>query len=418
MLSTGAAFSAAICSSSPMVDDARGDDRVIAGEGARDVLDASRACRCRPRPSGGRPDGRRAAPPPSPSSCGCARSASRSRARRPCPASSARRSAARTRRGSLAGRPRDEVADGEQMLHQLASRLTIVPTPWSVSSSISSAWWHAAVDDVREADALIDRVGAGAKLGDHALADAFMLDPLAKLGGGQPRDQAGLVLDILEQARRGGQIDDLLRLHRHGDRPRRLVGVDVVGLAVRIRRRPSRRPASARRRAGGGAASARTSVTLPTKPSAESRGVTVSRPASSPDTPTATGSSPASRLIVRDEVAVDLADQHHADDLERLGVGDAKAVAELRLLADPAQHRVDLRPAAMDEHAAHADAAQQQHVLRQRPVGLACRSPRRRASPPPTCRRTGGCRAAPRRGRARFRPELAARHDVLLFSLM
>ena len=31
---------------------------------------------------------------------------------------------------------------------------------------------------------------------------------------------------------------------------------------------------------------------------------------------------------------------------------------------------VDLRPAAMDEHAAHADAAQQQHVLRERAVEL------------------------------------------------
>ena len=78
------------------------------------------------------------------------------------------------------------------------------------------------------------------------------------------------------------------------------------------------------------------------------------------------------RLAVdrRDQVAVDLADQHHADDLQRLGVGDAQAVAELGRLAQPLHHRVDLRAAAMDEHAAHADAAQQQHVLRQRPVEL------------------------------------------------
>ena len=72
----------------------------------------------------------------------------------------------------------------------------------------------------------------------------------------------------------------------------------------------------------------------------------------------------------RDEVAVDLADQHHADDLERLGVGHAKPVLELRLLADAAKHRVDLRPAAMHQHAAHADAPQQQHVLREREVEL------------------------------------------------
>ena len=44
---------------------------------------------------------------------------------------------------------------------------------------------------------------------------------------------------------------------------------------------------------------------------------------------------------------------------------------ELRLLADAAKHRVDLRAAAVDEHAAHADAAQQKHVLRERKVGLA-----------------------------------------------
>ena len=117
--------------------------------------------------------------------------------------------------------------------------------------------------------------------------------------------------------------------------------------------------------------SARTCVTLPTKPSAGSRRRDRQQPG------VLARHADRDRLVAglavdrRDEVAVDLADQHHADDLERLGVGDAKAVLELRLLADAAKHRVDLRPAAMDEHAAHADAAQQQHVLRQREVGLA-----------------------------------------------
>ena len=72
----------------------------------------------------------------------------------------------------------------------------------------------------------------------------------------------------------------------------------------------------------------------------------------------------------RDQVGIDLPDQHHAHDLERLGVGDPEAVPELGLLADAAKHRIDLRPAAVDQHAAHADAAQQQHVLRQREIGL------------------------------------------------
>ena len=96
----------------------------------------------------------------------------------------------------------------------------------------------------------------------------------------------------------------------------------------------------------------------------------ISRPPSSPatrDRDRIVGRFPVDR---GDQIAADLADQHHADDPQRLGVGDAKAVAELRLLAHLLHHRVDLRPAAMDEHAAHADAAQQQHVLRQRAVEL------------------------------------------------
>ena len=54
-----------------------------------------------------------------------------------------------------------------------------------------------------------------------------------------------LVLGVLEQAGRGGQIDDLLRLHRHRDRHRRLVGVDIVGLAggIGADRRDDRRQA-------------------------------------------------------------------------------------------------------------------------------------------------------------------------------
>lgn len=83
------------------------------------------------------------------------------------------------------------------------------------------------------------------------------------------------------------------------------------------------------------------------------------------------------RLAVNggDQIAIDFADQHHADNFQRLGIGHPQPVAELRLLADPAQHRVDLRPAAMHQHAAHPDRAEQQHVLRQRAVafGIDCR---------------------------------------------
>jgi hypothetical protein len=98
--------------------------------------------------------------------------------------------------------------------------------------------------------------------------------------------------------------------------------------------------------------------------------VTVSRPASSPDTPTATGLLQRLAVDRGDKIAVDLADQHHADDLQRLRIGDTQAVAKLGFLADAAHHRVHLGAAAMDQDDAHADTAQQKHVLRQGTVEL------------------------------------------------
>ena len=68
----------------------------------------------------------------------------------------------------------------------------------------------------------------------------------------------------------------------------------------------------------------------------------------------------------RHDVAVDLADQDHAGDVEGLGVGDAQAVAELRLHAEPAHQLADLRAAAVHDHRPDADRAQQHDVVRER----------------------------------------------------
>ena len=40
-----------------------------------------------------------------------------------------------------------------------------------------------------------------------------------------------------------------------------------------------------------------------------------------------------------DQLALHLADEHHPDDVHRLGGGDAQAAAELRLDAEPVEHR-------------------------------------------------------------------------------
>ncbi len=50
-----------------------------------------------------------------------------------------------------------------------------------------------------------------------------------------------------------------------------------------------------------------------------------------------------------DELATDLPDQHHPDDVHRLRRGDPQAAAELRLDAEPLEHRGDLRTAAVHD---------------------------------------------------------------------
>ena len=55
------------------------------------------------------------------------------------------------------------------------------------------------------------------------------------------------------------------------------------------------------------------------------------------------------------DVAVDLAHQHHAGDVEGVGVGDPQPVEELGLLAQALHELADLGPAAVDDDRPHAD---------------------------------------------------------------
>ena len=64
-----------------------------------------------------------------------------------------------------------------------------------------------------------------------------------------------------------------------------------------------------------------------------------------------------------DDLAVDLADEHHAGDVDGLGVGDPQAVEELGLLAEALHQVADLRTAAVHDDRAHADRAHQHDVL-------------------------------------------------------
>ena len=64
-----------------------------------------------------------------------------------------------------------------------------------------------------------------------------------------------------------------------------------------------------------------------------------------------------------DDVALHLADQHHPDDVHRLGRRDPQPAAELLVDAEPVELRGDLRAAAVHDDDAHAGVAQEDDVL-------------------------------------------------------
>ena len=69
-----------------------------------------------------------------------------------------------------------------------------------------------------------------------------------------------------------------------------------------------------------------------------------------------------------DQLALHLADEHHPDDVHRLGRGDPQAAAELRLDAEPVEHRGDLRAAAVHDDRAEAGEPEEGDVLGEGPL--------------------------------------------------
>ena len=61
---------------------------------------------------------------------------------------------------------------------------------------------------------------------------------------------------------------------------------------------------------------------------------------------------------------VDLSGQHHLHDFHRGFIGHSNAMAEFRFDAEPIEHLVDLRSAAMDDDRIDSDIFQQHDILR------------------------------------------------------
>ena len=152
-------------------------------------------------------------------------------------------------------------------------------------------------------------------------------------------DQAGGVVEIGEQTLDVGEVHDLLGTQRLGERTRHRVGVDVVGLTGRIG--PDRRHDR--------------DQVLGEEP-LEDRGVdrldvadeaevgVAGLGADEPGVLAAHADREGPVQVDRaDDVAVHLAHQHHARDVDGLGVGDPLPITELGHLAEPLHEVADLR---------------------------------------------------------------------------
>ena len=229
-----------------------------------------------------------------------------------------------------------------------------------------------AVEDVGPPHTVAQRRHARLELRDHAFGDLAVGDQLLEAVDVDARDQRRLVGPVAVHARDVGEVHELLRVERLGDRARDRVGVDVVGLAVVVDadRRDDRDQLLAQQ-AHDHRGIDRTHVADEAEPrialvDADEPGVLARHPDRVRAEP----------VHHRDDLAVHLADERHAHDVDGLRVGDAPAVDELRLLAEPAHQLGDLRTAAVHDDRVHPDETHE-HDVGGEQLGELRRSPSR-----------------------------------------
>ena len=175
------------------------------------------------------------------------------------------------------------------------------------------------------------------------------------------RDQRRLVGVVLVEAGDVGEVHELLGLQRDRDRAGDGVGVHVVGLAgvVDADGGDHRDELLA-----GEALDDRRVDALDVAHEAEPR--VAHRDLDQAGVLAGEADRVRAVLVERgDDLAVDLADERHAHDVDALGVGDPQAVDELGLLAEPAHEVADLRTAAVHDDRVHAHEAHEHDVLRE-----------------------------------------------------
>jgi hypothetical protein len=224
----------------------------------------------------------------------------------------------------------------------------------------------AAVDDRGLGHSPVNRLEAGRHLGDHARLERRQEG--AELVGADVRDERAAVGPVAVEAGDVGEDDELLGPEGHGERGGGRVGVDVerdgrvrlvgcdggddrdaAGVELREHGRGIHRHDVAHQAEvdldavdDGPAATAREEPRVLARDGGRERAV---------------------RVDAAHDVAADLPGEHHADDLEHLGRGDAVSPAELALDAEAREHRADLRAAAVHDDGPEPGVAQVDDVL-------------------------------------------------------
>src|SRR5882672_5458039 len=220
-----------------------------------------------------------------------------------------------------------------------------------------------AVDDMRLLGAARQRPERGLDLGEHASLDDLALHQAL----GLPLDQRRDVLAVIaHDPLHIGQMNELLGQERGGHVPGHEVGVDIVRLAPRAYSHGGDDGNEAARLedADGLGIDA---LDLSHQPDVGEGAVGLTVHAlSRADHGAVLAGEPHGTAAVQidqpDDLLVDLAHQHHLDDLHRLGIGHPHPAHEFRLLAQALHEGPDLRAASVDDHRPHPDQPEEDHV--------------------------------------------------------
>src|ERR1700728_1446085 len=228
---------------------------------------------------------------------------------------------------------------------------------------------HLAVQDNHTFDALFERVDAGFDLRDHAAGNGAVGNQPPRIVDRKLLDQR---LRFIEHAGNVGEQQKTFGVQRTGNGAGKRVGIDVERAAVGCRsdRRQNRNQLTAEdliehRSVDLLRLADKTEINnfLDMRVRIDHGARQLAR-----DDHVAVLAAEADRLAagfvdVGDHLLVDQAGQHHFDDFERRGIGNAKPGGILRLHADPLEHRFDLRAAAVHDHRVDGGLLQEHDIL-------------------------------------------------------